>query len=84
MANVQIDESGDDLQLKHSLRLLRDEGVVTSALSGDKGNRSRLLAASKQLTAALEEPDDRLNYAQFWVSETHAEASMFIEVRVVS
>jgi hypothetical protein len=78
MADVQVDESKDDLQLKDSLHLLRDEEIVASALSGDKESRSTLLAASRQLTAALEEPDDRLNYAQFWVSnKTHLRASIF-------
>lgn len=56
---------------KPSVELLlqahQDPKINASAISGDKDSKAKLLAASKRLTAALEEPDDALNYAQFYV-----------------
>lgn len=49
------------------LQALQDPKINVSAIGSDKESKAKLLAASKRLTAALEEPDDALNYAQFYV-----------------
>ena len=62
--NFSIVESSS---LKSLLEAIQDSKINADAVAGDKDSRAKLLTASKKLTAALEAPDDALNYAQFYV-----------------
>lgn len=66
---MMTDRRLDVKTVEESLRVLQNSELVASTIAGDELSKSKLLAASRQLTFALEDPDDLLSYAQFWVSQ---------------
>lgn len=53
--------------LEEILEEIQDPKLISSVIANDASSKTKLLAASRKLTSALEQPDDVLNYAQFWV-----------------
>ena len=77
-SNIQVPSPVITDSLEKLLEDFQDSKRNQSAIDGDKSCRAKLLAASKKLTAALEEPDDAVNYAQFYVS--HFEYVLILEL----